>query len=126
MNNPNQSTALTTGGGLGNNVALEKLNTMERLWHEVGAVGRFGRAVMGGQYDKPWTTIVLGMVSLVYLISPVDFIPDVLPIIGLVDDATVMAFFMASFKRDLGRFVQWEANQTLESQTIDVTVEESA
>lgn len=39
--------------------------------------------------------LLTGLFILLYLISPWDFIPDSVPVLGFVDDATMIIFFLA-------------------------------
>ena len=55
---------------------------------------------------KEYTNIPIGTIiaiisALAYFLSPVDFIPDALPGVGLVDDATVIAVCLKLVKSDL-------------------------
>jgi uncharacterized membrane protein YkvA (DUF1232 family) len=43
-----------------------------------------------------------------YLFFPIDIIPDTLPFIGIVDDATVLAFFVFLAQNDLEKFQAWK------------------
>jgi uncharacterized membrane protein YkvA (DUF1232 family) len=45
----------------------------------------------------PLITKVLPVVAVLYLLSPLDFIPDVLPIIGQLDDAGVLLLALEAF-----------------------------
>ena len=49
--------------------------------------------------------------ALIYFLNPFDLIPDFLPTLGLVDDATLVALVVASISEDLARFREWEAEQ---------------
>lgn len=53
-------------------------------------------------------TLVLLVAALIYVLSPVDFIPDFIPGIGLIDDAAVLAFLLHSMAQDLAAFRAWE------------------
>ena len=64
-----------------------------------------------GEYKEvPWLTIASITVALLYVFSPIDLIPDVIPGIGLVDDALVIAICIGFVKEDLANFETWEAN----------------
>ena len=73
---------------------------------------RLVRAYGTGEYKVvPWETVALIIVALVYFVSPLDFIPDVIPVAGYVDDAAVIGFVVASVKTDLDEFVEWETER---------------
>ncbi len=46
--------------------------------------------------------------GLIYLVSPLDLIPDVLPLLGFVDDAAVLFWIVRQVRRDLDDFRAWE------------------
>jgi uncharacterized membrane protein YkvA (DUF1232 family) len=50
-------------------------------------------ALFRGLLDKrtPWLAKITGLVVLAYVILPFDFIPDAIPVLGWLDDATVAA-----------------------------------
>lgn len=61
---------------------------------------------------KEYTNIPIGTIiaiisALAYFLSPVDFIPDALPGVGLVDDATVIAVCLKLVKSDLEDYKKW-------------------
>lgn len=47
-----------------------------------------GRCVRMDDRSNRWIVLIL-VLALLYIISPVDFIPDPIPVVGLVDDALV-------------------------------------
>ena len=47
--------------------------------------------VNGSYREVPWWTIAAITFSLLYVLSPIDLIPDFVPVIGLLDDAAVVA-----------------------------------
>lgn len=51
--------------------------------------------------DTPRTTRVMIIVAFLYLISPVDFLPDVVPGLGLVDDAVLVPTLLYAAKQFL-------------------------
>lgn len=44
----------------------------------------------------------------VYILSPVDAIPDFIPVLGWTDDGAVALWFLTGIVRESGRFVEWE------------------
>ena len=49
-----------------------------------------------GDYNEvPWMTLLLSTGALIYFVNPFDAVPDVIPAVGLLDDATVIGFVVA-------------------------------
>ena len=46
-----------------------------------------------------------------YLVSPVDLVPDFLPLIGLGDDVVVLTWLVGSLLGESATFLAWEAGQ---------------
>ena len=55
-------------------------------------------------------SIVTIVAALIYFLSPLDVIPDFIPGLGFVDDATIIAFCFMSFKHDLDKYSNWLKN----------------
>jgi uncharacterized membrane protein YkvA (DUF1232 family) len=78
------------------------------------ALMRMVRAYVRGEYrDVPWESIAVAIGAIIYFVSPVDAIPDVIPGVGYIDDAAVIAFVVVSIQGDLEEFREWEAEQEL-------------
>lgn len=43
------------------------------------------------EYQAPWQMIGAVTAALLYVLNPVDFVPDFIPVIGLIDDAFIIA-----------------------------------
>lgn len=70
---------------------------------------RLVREVLRGGYRKlPKRTLVAMVAALIYLVSPLDLLPDVLPLLGFVDDAAVLFWVVRQVRRDLEEFRGWE------------------
>ena len=68
--------------------------------------------VKGNYREVPYWAIGAAALALVYVLSPVDVIPDVIPVIGFLDDATVLAFCMKLVDTELTKYKEWKAKQT--------------
>ena len=65
-----------------------------------------------GEYRQlPWFTIAAVVAALLYVLNPLDMIPDILPGIGYLDDATVVAFCLNLVEADLLRYREWKLRQ---------------
>ncbi len=63
------------------------------------------KAWIRGEYrEVPWSTLLLGTGAVIYFVNPFDAIPDILPAAGLLDDASVIGFVLASAKNDIEKF----------------------
>lgn len=82
---------------------------------QLGVVTRLLRAYASGEYrELPWKTLLRVIAVLIYFVSPIDILPDFLPIVGLTDDIALMLWLFSGIKDDIEKFRQWEnpiANQ---------------
>lgn len=60
--------------------------------------------------EIPIGTIIAIISALLYFISPVDLIPDVIPVAGHLDDAAVVGACLALVKSDLDDYKKWREN----------------
>ena len=78
---------------------------------DIETLCRFLRAIISGKYKKmPWKIVGYSAAGLVYLLSPIDAIPDFLPVIGFTDDVAVITWVVWALKEDLTEFREWEKN----------------
>ncbi len=96
------------------------------VWSYLTALFRLLRAYIRGEYrDIPWASIVLVIVAIIYFVSPIDLMPDILPGIGFIDDAAVIAFVVAQIKADLDNFLAWEIVQAEDGEDESTSAEEA-
>lgn len=98
---------------------VDKSNEIEKKFRSRGPLQRFiddGRLLIEvvkdywtGKYRKlPWGTVAAIVFTLIYVLNPFDLVPDVLPIIGEVDDAAVLAACLFLVERDLLAYKEWK------------------
>ncbi len=76
---------------------------------QLGVVTRLLKAYASGDYrEVPWKTLLRMIAVLIYFVSPLDFLPDFLPVIGLTDDIALMLWLFSGLKDDIEKFRQWE------------------
>ncbi len=61
----------------------------------------------------PWRTLGMLALVIVYVISPLDIIPDVIPGFGVVDDAAMLGLLVRSLMKDTRAFRRWEDGERL-------------
>ena len=62
----------------------------------------------GTYREVPWITIASIIGALLYVFSPIDLIPDFIPVLGLTDDAAVVALCLAGISKDLEKYRKWK------------------
>ncbi|WP_034256809.1 YkvA family protein [Adhaeribacter aquaticus] len=81
----------------------------QEVWDSLQTLTRMIKAAVTGEYTGiPTSTIVGGIAVLIYFLTPIDFVPDFIPVIGLLDDVALLAWFMTSIKHELDKFAEWE------------------
>ncbi|MCX2742014.1 YkvA family protein [Pontibacter anaerobius] len=84
------------------------------VWENLQLLTRMLKAASSGEYKGiPTATLVGGVAVLIYFLMPIDIIPDVIPVVGLLDDASLLAWFMASIKTELDKFKEWDASRPI-------------
>jgi len=88
---------------------FEILRMLGRLWADLPSLVRLLRAWKKGSYPGlSVRTLASLAAALLYLLSPVDLVPDFIPGIGLLDDVVVLALLLQSLAQDLAAFRAWE------------------
>ncbi|MDC8803310.1 DUF1232 domain-containing protein [Halomonas pacifica] len=87
---------------------LSRLARLKRLGMAPLHWGRLCWDVLRGRYRPvPWRALVLGGLALGYLLLPFDLIPDLLLVLGLVDDLVIAAWLMARIEPELAAYRRW-------------------
>ena len=61
-------------------------------------------AILRGKWKMPWNTLFWAVLCVVYLLSPVDFLPDVMPLIGITDDGAFILLVLTLVHKDVQAF----------------------
>ena len=78
-------------------------------------------ALKKGGYKPHLKDVILPGLALVYLISPIDIIPDWIPVIGVLDDLAILTFAIPLLVKEAEKFVAWEVS----NQSHDPKIEEA-
>lgn len=62
----------------------------------------------GNYRDVPWKSIAAITGALIYVMNPLDFIPDFILGVGFLDDVGVVAFCLKLVESDLHRYAAWK------------------
>ncbi len=89
--------------------AKEKARRLGGFFEEFTLLWQLLCDYKNGTYcDVPWKFIAAVGFSVLYLINPFDVLPDILPGVGYLDDASVFGLVLAGFKSDIERYKMWK------------------
>ena len=101
---------------------VSRSEELDRQFSARGPLKRFvsdGKVLMSlikdfrsGAYRRVlYGTIAAAAFTLIYVLNPFDIVPDMLPIIGAVDDASVIAACLMLIEQDLNQYRDWKGKQ---------------
>lgn len=95
---------------------------LQKYWKDVCEVFSLLKDWMAGRYPAvPWTVIATLVGALLYVLSPLDLIPDFIPVVGFTDDAGVFAVALSFAGADLEKYREWKRQR---AETIDAEWDE--
>jgi len=90
------------------NLNFTKLN-LTKLTDRVKVIVRMLKAYVKGEYKMlPWKSLIILVAALFYFVTPLDLIPDVIPVTGYIDDFTVVLWVFRTLQDDINEFIVWE------------------
>jgi uncharacterized membrane protein YkvA (DUF1232 family) len=82
------------------------------LGKRLGAIPRLFRETFAGRYDGKGRLFAI-ILGLLYIISPIDLVPEAfLLFFGLADDAVVAVWIAGAVLAETERFLAWERSRT--------------
>jgi uncharacterized membrane protein YkvA (DUF1232 family) len=68
--------------------------------------------IKNGVYPEvPWFTIATVALVLLYVLNPMDIIPDFIPGLGYIDDMAVLSIGVGWIESDLHRYLDWKIEE---------------
>lgn len=93
---------------------------LQRLRTDIRLMFSLVRDYSQGHYRAiPWKSVAAIAGALLYLINPLDLIPDLIVGLGLLDDAAVIGFCLKLVEGDLHRYAAWKELQKEEQARTD-------
>ncbi len=88
---------------------LGKLRIIGKHFREASLVCSMLNDYICKRYTKiPTTTVITLLAAILYFVSPIDIIPDFIPLIGHLDDMIVLGFVTDAAKADLKKYEKWK------------------
>lgn len=97
---------LNKAGGKIEKLAGSASEEARKLAKQVKLLYMMLRDSVSGKFKAPWVTISSLTACLLYVISPIDLVPDFVAGLGLVDDLLVVALCVSLVKMDLRRYAE--------------------
>jgi len=92
--------------------SLTKIPVIGEVFEDIVVMADMIQAYLSKEYTQiPVATIMSFLAALIYLISPLDIVPDYTPIIGYVDDGRIIKFTLQALQMDLEQYKQWKCLQ---------------
>ncbi|NAW63959.1 DUF1232 domain-containing protein [Photobacterium halotolerans] len=104
---------------------VQKSGTLRKYFNVVKSMYGLVKAYWKGEYREiPWFTIAAIVTALLYVFNPLDVLPDVIPFLGLTDDALILAVCLKLVQQDLDDYEAWRAeNDSPGSEHPDTNIE---
>ncbi len=88
----------------------EKLKSQLRKFiYEIKLLFELLSDFKSGKYrEVPWHTIAAIVAALLYVLNPLDVIPDFIPVVGQIDDAFVLGLCLTLIEKDLNKYNKYK------------------
>ena len=92
---------------------LRKMPAIGKLVDDIATAIELVKDFIDGRYRRvPTPVIISTLAGLLYIISPIDIIPDFIPVFGWVDDALVFTLVLyAGLSAELSKYRKWKEPQ---------------
>ena len=104
----NKDIGETIGKGTNAEQMAKESSFLRQYWKDIKTSFALLKDWYMGNYTKiPFRMVASIAGAMLYLVSPLDVVPDWLPFGGLLDDALVLAAIFAMSRRDLDEYLAW-------------------
>lgn len=79
--------------------------------YKIPTLFRMLKSAKRGEYKMNKFNIIIAILTFIYVFSPLDFIPDWLPLLGIVDDISLLMIVFSKLMKEADKFLLWEQNQ---------------
>lgn len=68
-------------------------------------------SINGAYKTIPYSSLVMVVIAILYAVSPIDILPDAIPLAGLVDDAAILKIVLDTIRNDIDTYATWKETQ---------------
>ncbi|MCK5781567.1 MAG: DUF1232 domain-containing protein [Flavobacteriales bacterium] len=84
-------------------------SSLTKVKNELSTLLRLLKSWGKGDYKNISRKTILSIIAaLLYFVNPIDIIPDIIPVFGFTDDATILFFVLNKIRKELDEFENWE------------------
>ncbi|RZL66964.1 MULTISPECIES: YkvA family protein [Pedobacter] len=100
--------------------AVTNKSDLEGVWAKMLLLFAVAKDYVNGDYTEiPKRSIVAILGGLIYFLSPIDVVPDFIPVLGFIDDVFILNLVYKQVIKDLERYKIWKDSQLKIVGTID-------
>ncbi|RYG15415.1 MAG: DUF1232 domain-containing protein [Chitinophagaceae bacterium] len=119
LNNKNKASE-TIKEALGK--AVTNKGALEGVWEKMILLFAIAKDYVNGDYTEiPKRSIVAILGGIIYFLSPIDIVPDFVPVLGFIDDVFVLNLVYKQVLKDLEKYKIWKDAQINYIEDVDAT-----
>ncbi|PWS30802.1 YkvA family protein [Pedobacter paludis] len=100
--------------------AVTNKGELEGVWSKLLLLFAVSKDYVNGDYTEiPKRSIIAIVGGLVYFLSPIDVLPDFVPVLGFIDDIFVLNLVYKQVLKDLEKYKIWKESQIKLIEDID-------
>ena len=92
--------------------AVTNKGELEGVWDKLLLLFAVSKDFVNGNYTEiPKRSIVAILGGLIYFLSPIDVVPDFVPVLGFIDDIYILNLVYRQVLKDLEKYKVWKERQ---------------
>lgn len=92
------------------NIAFKlRSGPLAQVWEDLQLLFSLMKDYFSGEYKEiPVGSVVVILGALIYLVNPIDLIPDIVPVLGNIDDVFIIGLVLSQVHSDLQSYKEWK------------------